>query len=97
MSENFMEYELILETHNAGDQVFIKSILDSEGVTYFFQGEYVAPYLFHALPMRLLVKKEDAAKAREILANMKISSAYDGLSRGEETSDDEENLGPVQK
>jgi hypothetical protein len=91
MSDDFIEYELILETHNAGDQAFIKSILDSEGITYFFQGEYVAPYLFHALPMRLLVKKEDSAKARDILANMEISSAYDGMSGKEEIKDDEES------
>lgn len=88
MSDDFIEYELILETHNAGDQAFIKSILDSEGITYFFQGEYVAPYLFHALPMRLLVRKEDAAKAREILKNFEVSSAYDGMNREEKNSDE---------
>ena len=88
MSDGFIEYELILETHNAGDQAFIKSILDSEGITFFFQGEYVAPYLFHALPMRLLVRKEDAAKAREILKDFEISSSYDGMNREDKDSDE---------
>ncbi len=91
MKNDFIEYELILETHNAGDQAFIKSLLDSERITYFFQGEYVAPYLFHALPMRLMVKKDDAARARDILKDLEISSAYDGLNRIEDTDDGEEH------
>lgn len=65
MKEEFIEYELILETHNAGDRVLLKSILEAEGITYFIQGEYVAPYVYHALPMRLMVKKEQAEKARD--------------------------------
>jgi hypothetical protein len=67
MDNEFIEYVPILETHNAGDRVFIRSILDAEGIVYFIQGEYVAPYLFNALPMRVMVKKDQADKAREIL------------------------------
>jgi len=81
MKDEFTDYELIFETRNAGDQAFLKSILDAEGITYFIQGEHVAPYIYHSVPMRLMVKKEDAAKVREILKDAKLSSAYGGLKR----------------
>ena len=73
MEDEFIEYVPILETHNAGDMVFIKSILDAEGITYFIQGEYVAPYLLDALPMTLMVKRDQAEKAREILKDIRLS------------------------
>ncbi len=76
MKDEPIEYELILETHNAGDQAFLKSILDAEGITYLLQGEHVAPYLYHALPMRLMVRKDQAEKAREILKDVELAFTY---------------------
>lgn len=81
MSAEFIEYEELLEIRNPGDQAFIKSLFDSEGITYFCQGEHVAPYLFHALPVRLLVKKEHLARAKEILQDVEFTTAYSGLKR----------------
>ena len=78
MKKGFIEYVPILETHNAGDRVFLKSILDAEGITYFIQGEFVAPYVFNALPMTLMVKKDQVDKAREILKDIKLSYSYGG-------------------
>lgn len=80
-AENFIDYELITEIYNASDQAYLKSILDAEGTTYFIQGEHVAPYVFHAVPMRLMVRKDQAAKVRELLKNFELSSAYGGLRR----------------
>jgi len=74
-----MDFELIMEIRNAGDQAFLKSLLDAEGIVYLMQGEHVAPYLYHALPMRLMVLKEQAALARELLKDFELSSAYGGL------------------
>ena len=74
--ENFIEYELIFEIHNAGDQAYLKSILDAEKITYFIQGEHVAPFIFHSVPMRLMVKKDQANKAREILKDIRLSYSY---------------------
>jgi hypothetical protein len=90
MKNEFIEYVSILETHNAGDRVFLKSILDAEGITYFIQGEYVAPYVFNALPMRLMVKKDQANKAREILKDIKLSYSYGGRKSPENFFIDEE-------
>ena len=75
-----MGFELILEVRNAGDQALIKSMLDAEGIIYYLQGEHVAPYLYHALPMRLMVRKDQAALARELLKDFELSFAYGGLN-----------------
>lgn len=79
MNEEFIAYEFIFEIHNAGDQAFLKSLLDAEGITYFIQGEHMAPFVFHAVPMRLMVKKDQAARVRKLLKDFKLSPAYDGL------------------
>ena len=73
------EFEFILEIRSTSDQVFLKSMLDAEGIVYFIQGEHVAPYLYHAVPMRLMVRKDHAATARELLKNFELAPAYGGL------------------
>lgn len=78
---NFIDYELIFEIHSASDQAYLKSILDAEEITYFIQGEHVAQFVFHAVPMRLMVKKDQAAKVRELLKDFERSSAYGGMKR----------------
>ena len=72
---------MVLEIHNAGDRVFLRSILDAEAIDYFIQGETVAPYVFHALPMRLMVRNDQVKKVTDILAKFVQSSAYNGLKR----------------
>lgn len=89
MKNEFIEYVPIIETHNAGDRVLLKSILDAEGITYFIQGEYVAPYVFNALPMRFMVKKDQANKAREILKDIELSYSYGGRKRSKSNFNDE--------
>ena len=79
MNDKFIEYEMILEVLNAGDQAFLKSILDAEEIDYFIQGETVAPYLFHAVAMRLMVNKDQAATVRELLKDFQQGAAYTGL------------------
>ncbi len=85
-----VEFEAILESYNPGDTVFLKSILDAEGITYYIQGEHVAPYFFNALPMRLMVKKDQVEIAREILKDVELSFAYGGLKTGETPDHTEE-------
>jgi hypothetical protein len=81
MKDEFINYEPILETQSAGDLAIIRSILDSEGITYFIQNEHVAQYIYHSVPMRIMVNAEEAEKARELLKDVKLSPAYAGLKR----------------
>ena len=81
IKENGTDFELVMEIHSAGDRVFLRSILDSEGIDYFIQGETVAPYIFHSVPMRLMVRKTQAEKVRELLESFEQSPAYGGLKR----------------
>jgi hypothetical protein len=80
-TEKVADFEMVLEIHNAGDRVFLRSILDAEGVDYFIQGETVAPYIFNSVPMRLMVRNDDAQKVRHLLADFVQSHAYGGLKR----------------
>jgi hypothetical protein len=66
----------VLETHNAGDRVFLRSILDAEGIIYYIQGETVAPYLFNSLPMTVMVRIDQVEKARDVLKDMTLSYSY---------------------
>lgn len=88
MKDEFIEYELVLEFQSSGDLIFLKSILDAEGITYFVQGEHVAQFVYYSVPMRLMVKKEEVAKAREIIKDVQLSSAYSGLRRFEDKSEE---------
>jgi len=88
MEDTFIGFEPISEIHNAGDLSFIKSLLDSEGITYFIQGEHVAHFLYNAVPMRLMVKKDQANKAREILKDVELACSYTGLRNLGDLSDD---------
>ena len=72
-------FELVLEIHNAGDRAFLRSLLDGEGIDYFIQGETVAPYLFHSVPMRLMVRQDQAVSVRSLLNEFRPVSAYEGL------------------
>ena len=75
------DFKMILEIHNAGDRVFLRSILDAEAIDYFIQGETVAPYIFHSVPMRLMVRQDQAERVRELLEAFVQSPAYGGLKR----------------
>ena len=69
----FIDYKAVLSTFRPGDIAIIKSILDGEGITYFFQGEnftYLDPLV---VPARLMVKKDQVEKAKEILKDFKFS------------------------
>jgi hypothetical protein len=62
--EEFIEYEEVLFSFHPADIAFIKSLLDSEDIAYYFQGEqftYVEPL---AVPARLMVEKEQVEKAK---------------------------------
>ncbi len=66
----YVEFEEVLISLNPGDVAMIKSLLDSEGITYYFRGE--SAYSF-APPTRLMVQKDRADEARELLEGLEIS------------------------
>ena len=72
----YLEFEEILISLSGSDISLIKSLLESEGITYYFRGE--SSYSF-APPTRLMVQKDRANEARAIL---------NGFETSEYTSDD---------
>jgi hypothetical protein len=75
---DYIGYEEILGTFNAGNIAIIESILDAEDIAYYFQGEffnYVGPLV---QPARLMVRKDQAREAREILEDLRISYSLSG-------------------
>ena len=63
------EFEEALISLSAGDMAMIKSLLDCEGIVYYFTGE--SSYSFD--PIRLMVRKDQADQAREILEGLDTS------------------------
>lgn len=76
---NLPAFEMITQIHNAGDRVFLRSLLDAHAVDYFIQGETVAPYIFNAVPMQLMVRRDQAAMVRRLLREFIQADAYTGL------------------
>jgi hypothetical protein len=69
----YVDYECVLSTFNPGDVALIKSIMDSEKLTYFFHGEH-----FHQVrpliePAKLMVRKNQVQRARDILKHLEPS------------------------
>ncbi len=66
-AEEFVE---VFSTYQQGDIAFIKSILDGEGIAYFFQGENSIMLIAAGAYARLLVKSDEAPRAKEILQDL---------------------------
>ena len=66
MSEN-ADWDVVLSTFNQGDIALAKHILDQEDITHVVQGGMLPPM---ASSTRLLVRKEQAWKAAELLAGL---------------------------
>ena len=82
----FTDYVEIMGTYNPADIALIKSILDSENITYYFNAEhfmYVQPL---AQPVRLMVKIDEAEKAKEILRDLNLAITGVDLRKGNDDS-----------
>lgn len=87
----YIEYEQILATNSPSDRALLKSILDAEGITYYFDGEHTAPYVYHAVPVRLMVKKDQTTKAIEISKDLNLSFTFRGIKSFEDYEDEEKD------
>ena len=68
----YLEYEEVLATYNAVDIAMVTSLMEKEDLTYYFKGEH-----FHGLrplaePVRLMVLKDQAQRARELLEDLDL-------------------------
>lgn len=83
-------FEHVLSTFNHGYIALMKSILDSEELTYFFKGEHSLRTPPGIEPARLMVRTDQAQKARDILKDLEPSSEpspTDRVSEEPETGD----------
>lgn len=87
----FVDFREVLFTYNPADIAIIKSILDAEGIRYFFKGEhflYVQPF---ADPARLMVMAGQEVEAREILKGLDLAiTASHGLESEDGEPEEEE-------
>lgn len=73
LNEEETEFQELLETYNPGDIAMIKSILDEDGIEYYFRDEnftYLQPLV---QPARLMVEKRRAEEARDLLKDLTLS------------------------
>jgi hypothetical protein len=62
--------EPVYTTNRVDEITLIKSILDDEGIEYIFQGEHFVRAQSLIEPAHLLVRKDQADRVREILAEL---------------------------
>ena len=83
----FIDYVEVMGTYNVADVALIKSILDAENITYYFNAEhfmYVRPL---AETVRLMVKKDEAEKAKEVLQDLDLAIIGIDLRKGKGDSE----------
>jgi hypothetical protein len=85
----YVEYEEILATHSPSDRAIIKSILEAEGIQYFLQGEHATTYVYQAIPVRLMVRKDQVEKAVEVLKDLNLSFTIAGSNTSEDSQDED--------
>ena len=69
----FVDFVEILATYNPADIVFLKSLLESEGIQYYFKGEHFMYMRPLADPVRLMVRKDQVEEAVELVKDVKLS------------------------
>jgi len=72
----YVQYKELLRTFNPIDISILKSILDGEGITYYFLGEhfsYVRPLLE---PARLMVATDHYDRAAEIIEDLDLAITF---------------------
>jgi hypothetical protein len=74
--KQYIDFRQVLETYNPADVALIKSLLDAEDIAYYFLGEYSAPYMYHAIPLILLVKSDQVELVSTLLKDLDLSVTF---------------------
>ena len=67
---SYVDFVEVFSTYQQSDIAFLKSVMDEEGITYFFQGESSIMMIAAGSYARLLVKADEASLAKEILQDL---------------------------
>ena len=81
-----IEWVEVLSTFNNGDISLLKSILDSEDVTYYFHGEHFNAVRPWAQPAILMVDKNEIDKVKDLIKDLKFS--FRGIALNGDQRDD---------
>jgi len=71
---DYVNYVHLLSTCNLADIALIKSVLDGEGIVYYFQGESFT-YLM-AQPTKLMVNEDDIERAKELINELELQYRF---------------------
>jgi len=88
-ASEFIEYAEVMGTYNPADAALIKSILDSENITYYFNADHFMQVSPLAEPVRVMVKKDEVEKAKELLQGLNLSILAIDLRKAERKNEDE--------
>lgn len=69
----FIDFKEVLATYNPGDVALLKSLLESEGIQYFFKGEDFMCGRPIADPARLMIRVDQVEEATQLLKNVQLS------------------------
>jgi hypothetical protein len=69
----YVDFRPVLTTFNHGDIAFIKSLLDSEDINYYFQGENFHMSRFGVQPAVLMVHEKQVSEAEELLKDVELN------------------------
>ncbi len=74
----YTDFEEILSTFNVGHLSIAESILVSEDINYYVQNEFFNCAQPLAQPFRLMVRKDQVARAKEVVKDLKFSYGISG-------------------
>ncbi len=68
------DYDAVLSTFNPADVAVIKSILEGEGIEYYFQGEISSSILqTMGIPAILMVRRDQLEEVKELLKDVALT------------------------
>ena len=84
----FVDFQEILTTFSQTDIAIIRSVLDDEGLTYFLKGEHFNQIRPMVEPVRLMVREDEAQKARALLNDINLQYSAVSTKWSSDSTDD---------